>query len=853
MSSRILDELKKRILLYDGGMGSLLQAAGLAAGELPETWNILHPEVVKQIHADYLSAGADIINTNTFGANRYHYPSDREMAAGADAYTLEEIVRAGCAAAQEAVREAGRGYVALDLGPTGKLLRPMGTLSFEECVEVYTEVVRIGVSAGVDLITIETMSDLHELKAAVLAAKEASDLPVFATVVFEERGRLLTGGTPEAAAAMLEGLRADAIGVNCGLGPAQMVPLVERLIRCASVPVIVNPNAGLPRTENGRTVYDIGPDEFARLMSVMPEMGVSVMGGCCGTTPAHIRAISGLVKGRSAPVITPSDETVVTGYAEALTIGDDPVLIGERINPTGKKWMKQALLSGEHDIIVEAGLKQVSSGAHALDVNVGMPEIDEAAVLPRLIEELQSVIDVPLQIDTAKTDAMERALRVYNGKPLINSVNGKQEVMDAVFPLAAKYGGVVVGLTLDENGIPATSDGRIAIARRIYSEAAKYGIGKKDILIDCVCMTVSSEQSAALVALDTIRRVRTELKGRTTLGVSNVAFGLPCRTIISGNYLTMALYAGLNAPIMNPDDQDAAGAYRAFRVLAGYDRQCLQYIETYSHYKPALPKGAVWADQIAASGTAPAPSAPAAASAPKPSAPKPGGSEPAAPSQAVSGEASSDLSPDELQLISAVRKGLREQASACSEKLLETINGTDLIERCMLPALDAVGKSYEAGETFLPQMLMSAEAAKAAFANIRESLLRAGGQEEKKGKIILATVKGDIHDIGKNIVKVLLENYGYEVLDLGKDVPPEKIAEETVKEGIRLVGLSALMTTTVGSMEETIRQVRAVSPGTRIAVGGAVLTEEYAKQIGADAYCADAMATVRFAGQVFSG
>lgn len=805
----ILEEWNSKIMLFDGGMGSLLQERGLLPGELPETWNIVHPDILTEIHREYLDAGCDIVLANTFGANRLKYNEQTQ-------YGLEEIVSAGVRNARKAVEAAGHGWVALDIGPTGRLLKPMGDLDFESAVSIFREIVEIGVREGADLILIETMSDTYELKAAVLAARENSRLPVLATVIFDERGKLLTGATPKAVVALLEGLRVDGLGINCGLGPRQMRPMVEELIRYSSLPVIVNPNAGLPRSEGGKTVYDIGPEEFAEAVGELIELGVSAVGGCCGTTPEHIRLLDQLRRGKKPPVRREKDFTVVTSYASAVEIGKDPVIIGERINPTGKSRFKQALREHNLEYILKEGLTQQDNGAAVLDVNVGLPEIDETAMMREVVMELQSVTELPLQIDTSNAEAMEQALRVYNGKALINSVNGKQEVMDAVFPLVKHYGGVVVALTLDENGIPQTADGRIAIAGKIYREAEKYGISKKDIVIDALCMTISSEPKSALTTLETVRRVREELGGNTILGVSNISFGLPQRENINSAFFAMALQNGLTAAIINPNSQAMMQVYRSYRALAALDEHCKDYIGAYG--QTVYPGNAVQAKEQM--------------------------------------QAEKILSPDDAEtgrkrLISSVEKGLKDQAAAAASVLLETEDALELIRTCMIPALDHVGQGFERGTIFLPQLLMSAEAAKAAFEEIRKKMEMSGETGEKRGTIILATVKGDIHDIGKNIVKVLLENYSFEVLDLGKDVSPELIADETEKRKIRLVGLSALMTTTVPSMEETIRLLRVRAPWARVMVGGAVLTPEYARTIGADAYCRDAMASVKYAEQIF--
>lgn len=807
--TELMEEIRKRIVFFDGGTGSLLQANGLKPGELPETWNILHPEIVTKLHYDYLEAGADIIKTNTFGANGLKFNDASE-------YGLDEIVTAAMENAKKAVSKAGdKGYIALDIGPTGKLLKPLGDLGFEEAYRLFSDVVAVGAREGADLVLIETMSDSYEVKAAVLAAKENCNLPVFATMIFDSKGKLLTGGTVESTVALLEGLGVDALGINCGLGPVQMKGILADIMKAASVPVIVNPNAGLPRSEGGRTVYDIDADEFAGTMREIVEMGACVVGGCCGTTPEHIRKTIALCKDQPARMPEKKNRTVISSYAQAVEIDKNPVLIGERINPTGKSKFKQALRDHNLEYILREGVAQQDNGAHVLDVNVGLPEIDEAAMMEEVVMELQSIIDLPLQIDTSNIQAMERALRVYNGKPLINSVNGKQEVMEAVFPLVKRYGGVVVALALDEDGIPETADGRLKVAEKIYAKASEYGIERKDIVIDALCMTVSSDSRGAITTLETVRRVRDELGGKTILGVSNISFGLPQREIVNAAFFTMALQNGLNAAIINPNSEAMMRSYYSFRVLADLDPQCSEYISVYSGQVATL-------GQTVRQG---------------------GGS----------GKADGSGTAMSASLAESIERGLKESAHQAVTELLKTLEPLVIINEEMIPALDRVGKGFEKGTVFLPQLLMSAEAAKAAFEVIKEQLAKSGREEEKKGKIILATVKGDIHDIGKNIVKVLLENYGYDVIDLGKDVPPELVVETAVEQAVKLVGLSALMTTTVPSMEETIRQLQKTVPGIRVMVGGAVLTEEYAKTIGADRYCRDAMASVNYAEKVFAG
>ncbi len=694
----------------------------------------------------------------------------------------------------------------------------MGDLPFEEAVRLFSQVVRTGAEAGADLVLIETMSDSYEAKAAVLAAKENCDLPVLITTIYDASGKLLTGGTVDSTVAMLEGLRVDALGVNCGLGPEQMLPIVERMTQVASVPIIVNPNAGLPRTEGGRTVYDVDPEEFSIWMERIAALGVQIVGGCCGTTPDHIGRTIRKVSRMPFRENTPKHRTVVTSFSQAVEIGPRPVIIGERINPTGKKKFKAALRENNIEYILAEGLRQEDSGAHILDVNVGLPEIDEPAMMGEVITRLQSVLALPLQIDTTDSAALERGMRLYNGKPMVNSVNGKQESIETVFPLVRKYGGVLVALVLDEQGIPSTAEGRIAIARKIYEAADRYGVPREDIVIDGLAMTISSDSRSALVTLETLRRVRDELGGHSILGVSNISFGLPRREIVNAHFLTMAMQNGLNCAIINPGNEAMMQSYRAFLALQGLDENCMGYINTYAGTK--------------------APSAVPAA----------GG---AADGQqgSTAKDASRQAASDGMSLAESIARGMAESAVRATRQGLETTDPLLLINEQMIPALDRVGQGFEKGTIFLPQLLMSAEAAKAAFEVVKESM--SGTAREVKGRMILATVKGDIHDIGKNIVKVMLENYGYEILDLGKDVAPETIVDTAIREDIRLIGLSALMTTTVVSMEETIRLLRERKPDTRVVVGGAVMTQEYADAIGADCYAKDAMATVRYADRVF--
>lgn len=792
MLSGLWESWGKKLILFDGAMGTMLQQAGLPQGVMPESWNIEHPEVLRSIHRAYLEAGCDVVTANTFGANAAKCEGTP--------YTAAELVGRGVRLAREAVEESGRpARVAVDIGPTGKLLEPLGDLPFETAYTLFAEMVRAGEAAGADLVLIETMNDPYELKAAVLAAKENASLPVVATVIFDTKGRLLTGGDIPAAVALLEGLRVDALGVNCGMGPEQMRELLPGLLACTSLPVVMNPNAGLPHCVDGCTVFDTGPEAFAETMEELARMGAWGIGGCCGTTPAHIAATAERCRHIRPRPIRPKTRTVVSSYGRAVEI-NGPVLIGERINPTGKSKFKQALREGDIDYLLREGIAQQEAGAHILDVNVGLPEIDETAWMTRAVRELQAILDLPLQIDTADADTMEAAMRLYNGKPLVNSVNGKQASMETVFPLVQKYGGVVVALTLDENGIPPTAEGRLAVARKIVETAASYGIDKKDILVDVLTMAVSADPDAAGVTLEALRLVREELGVHTVLGVSNVSFGLPQRETINVAFYTLALQNGLDAAILNPCVSGMKKAYLAYRVLAGMDEKCAAYIAACAEAPADLP--------------------------------------------AVSGQ-------PVLDLREAIVKGLKDQAFTAADRLAERAEPLAVIDSELVPALDEVGQGYEKGRIFLPQLLMSAEAAGAAFEALRARMKAAGRQTEKKGRVLLATVKGDIHDIGKNIVRALLENYGYEVIDLGKDVDPSLVVETVRERRIPLVGLSALMTTTVSSMAETIRLLRQAGLPCKVVVGGAVLTQEYADQIGADRYSPDAMATVRYAKEVF--
>lgn len=792
----LLERLGKELLYFDGGMGTLLQSKGLKPGELPEVWNLEHTEEIVDIHRQYYEAGSDIVLTNTFGANALKFHDSK--------YALKDIVTAAVEnvkkAASLGVHDGREVYTALDIGPTGKLLKPMGDLAFEDAYEAFKEVVKYGEDAGVDLIHIETMSDTYEVKAAVLAAKENTDLPVFATMIFDEKGKLLTGGDVPSVVAMLEGLRVDALGINCGMGPEQMLPILSEIMEYTSIPVIVKPNAGLPKQRDGEVYYDVVPRQFAQTMQKVLQLGASVIGGCCGTTPEHIRVMIQGVQSRQLQRPVPTDKTIVSSYGKAVLLGQKPMIIGERINPTGKKKFKQALKEHDMDYILKEGITQQDRGAHILDVNVGLPDIDEVAMMKEVITELQSVTSLPLQIDTVDIKAMEAAMRIYNGKPMVNSVNGKQESMDQVFPLIQKYGGVVIGLTIDEEGIPNTAEGRIKIAGKIIKEAEKYGIQKKDIVIDVLAMTISSEPDGAKVTLEALKGVREAYGVCTVLGVSNISFGLPYRPAINSNFYTMAMQNGLSAGIINPSSEDMMRSYYSFCALMNYDENCEEYIQKYGN-------------------------------------------------QQIS---TTSIMSSELTLKSAIEKGLKEEAHHATRELLKSQEPLEIINQHLIPALDVVGKGFEKGTIFLPQLLMSADAAKIAFAVLKDVLAQNGGDVQKKDKVILATVKGDIHDIGKNIVKVLLENYSFDVIDLGKDVPPETIVDCAIREDVKLIGLSALMTTTVVSMEDTIKLLHQKKPECKVMVGGAVLNQDYADMIGADFYGKDAMQSVYYAQRVFS-
>jgi 5-methyltetrahydrofolate--homocysteine methyltransferase len=802
----IKDLLGKQLLFFSGAMGTQLQERGLKTGETPDFWNITRGDVVHDVCAQYLAAGCDIIKTNTFGFN----------SCGQSDYTVGQITTGAVSIAKKAVHEclaqnpARRAFVALDIGPTGRLLKPLGDLHFEEAYEIFKKMVVAGASAGADLVLIETMSDAYELKASVLAAKENCDLPVIASVTLDEKGKLLTGGGIDVVVTLLEGLGVDAIGLNCGYGHEKLTEHLADLIKLSSVPVLFMPNAGLPESRDGTVKFNTSPEEFAQIMKQSAENGVWLLGGCCGTTPAHIEALVKTCAGVKPPPVTRKQATAACSYGRTVVFGGKPVIIGERINPTGKPKLKQALKDGDYDYVLREGILQAEQGADALDVNAGMPGIDEKEVLSELVGQLQGVLDTPLQIDSADTDALARALRVYNGKPVINSVNGKADSMDAVFPLVKKYGGILVALTLDENGIPETAQGRVDIAKKILGRAKEYGIGKESFLFDALTMAVGAGKSGvapagcagqpALVTLECVRRLKKELGVKTILGVSNVSFGLPCRETLNFAFLSLALEAGLDAAIVNPNvNLNSAPDKTATDALLGKDENFARYIETYGS-RPA--------------GTGPKESAAATAG-------------------------------SDIPLNEAILRGLKTRAAQGAKRGLESLAPLELIEKELVPALNMAGLRFENGTMYLPQLLMCAEAAKSAFAVIRGAMGETAS--DTTGTVIVATVEGDIHDIGKNIVRAMLESYRFHVVDLGKDVPAESVVQAARKHNAGLVGLSALMTTTVVNMEKTIRALREAVPDCKIMCGGAVLTEEYAKSIGADCYVKDAMSSVRYA------
>ena len=791
---------RKRFVFLDGGMGTQLQARGLQPGQKPELAALEMPDVLTAIHTDYANAGADILLANTFGANA-------KKLAGCG-HTVEDVVTASIACARKAADTTGA-LVALDIGPLGELLVPAGTLSFEDAYAEFAQVIRAGAAAGADLVFLETMTDLYELKAAILSAKENCTLPIFTSMSFESRGRTFTGCTVESYAVTAAGLGADAVGINCSLGPKEILPFAQRLCRSvpAGVPVFVKPNAGLPNPDGS---YNLDPDGFAAEMKEYAAIGVSMVGGCCGTTPAFIAKLH-----ETFSTLAPADKIPIRRSCLCTPVRFVEVngitVVGERINPTGKKRLQQALRDGDSAYPCTQAVAQAEAGAQVLDVNAGLPGIDEAATLEQLVKDLQAVTDLPLQLDSSNPEALSRALRIYNGKPIVNSVNGETETLEKILPLCKKYGAAVVGLALDKGGIPPTVEGRVAIARRIVDAAHAAGIPDEDIYIDCLCLTASAQQEGAIQTLQALARCKKELGVRTVLGVSNISFGLPCRGYLNTTFLTMAMSAGLDLAIMNPNTPEMMAAVRAYRVLTCQDPQSTDYV-------------AVYADvQIQTTQTSKS-----AATVAEVSAAAPGGD----------------------ALFEAVRRGLKAEARAAADAALTMREPLDVVNTSLIPALDAVGDGFEKGTVFLPQLLQAATAAQAAFEAIKAKIAASGQAQGSKGKIVIATVKGDVHDIGKNIVRVILENYGYDVLDLGRDVDPERVVEAVRQTGAKLVGLSALMTTTVPNMQATIEALHAANLDCKVMVGGAVLTPDYARDIGADYYCKDAKASADLAKQL---
>ena len=798
---KIKEYLKNNLIFLDGGMGTLLQENGLKAGELPERWNVTHADVITKIHKEYFDVGSNVVATNTFGANILKFSEEE----------LEEIIKCATQNAKNAKEQSNGNqekWIALDIGPTGRMLKPYGDLDFEDAVKVFSKTVKLGVKYGVDLILIETMTDGYETKAAVIAAKENSNIPIFVSNAYGEDGCLMTGANPKAMVAMLEGLGVDAIGVNCSFGPKKLAPVIEEYLKYSSIPVLLEPNAGLPKVVDGKTVYDVLPEEFSSDVSALIKKGVRIAGGCCGTTPDYIKALVEKTKGQVPVKIEKKNFSVISSYTHAVEFGYEPILIGERINPTGKKKFKEALKANDTDYILKEGVSQQERGVHILDVNVGLPEIDESKMLVSAVKELQAIIDLPLQIDTSNVSAMEKALRAYNGKAMVNSVNGKKERMEAVFPLVKKYGGLVVCLTLDEDGIPEKAEGRLEIAKKILEKAKEFGIDKKDLIFDPLALTISADKNAAKETLKAVKLIKENLGAHTSIGVSNVSFGLPERDIINGNFFTLALFNGLSAGIINPYSNEIMKAYHAFRAISGLDDNFEKYIK----FTEDLPK------QVAVQGTA---------------------------------IAKKDSVEYQSELQKAIIKGLKEQANFITKELLLTEKPLDIVQNEIIPALNIVGVGFENKTVYLPQLLMSAEASKSAFECIKDGM--SGEKTANKCAFVIATVKGDIHDIGKNIVKLLLENYGFNVCDLGKDVSPEEVVQKTKELKAPIVGLSALMTTTVPAMEQTIKLLREKAPWCKIVVGGAVLNKEYADMIGADKYAKDAMETVRYAEEINNG
>jgi len=791
--NKILDRLKENFLFFDGAMGTMLQEFGMRAGEIPELYNVEEPDIIYNIHKKYFEAGAQVATSNTFGANRLKLEGK--------GYSPNEIITS---AVKNAKRAAGefeeKKYVALDIGPIGTLLAPLGSLKFEEAYNIFKEQVLAGTEAGVDLILIETMSDLYEAKAAVLAAKENSNLPVFCTMTFHDKNRTFSGTDVITMVSVLESLGVDALGVNCSKGPNELQGIVEEVLKYSHLPVIVQANAGNPKVKNNIVYYDFDKDLYSEEVLDMARKGLSIIGGCCGTTPEYIKAILEKLKNIAPIKLNPKRITCTSSSSQTVIIGEEVKIIGERINPTGKKRLKEALRNGEIDYLIKEAINQMETGSDILDVNVGLPDINEKTMMKKVVEELQSLISLPLQIDSANEEVIEEALRIYNGKAIINSVNGKKSSMDKILPIVKKYGALVIALTLDEEGIPKTSQKRFEIAKKIIEEAKSYGICEEDILVDPLVLTASAEQSAVLETLKAIPMIKSKYNAKIVLGTSNVSFGLPNREILNTTYLAMALSYGLDAPITDSTNDNIMDVLRAFKVLSNQDKDSKEYIKEYSSTKGI---------------------------------------------KVVKESAT-------MELKDVILKGLKDDAGKVTEELLKEKTSLEIVNEYMIPALDIVGDRYEKHELFLPQLIRSAETSKIVFEVIKSKMIDDGRENISKGKILLATVEGDIHDIGKNIVKLILENYGYQIIDLGKDVSKDKIIETVKKEKIKLVGLSALMTTTVRNMELVIKELKLLDSNIRIMVGGAVMSPKYSKDIGADFYGKDARKAVDIAKNIFS-
>ena len=813
---KITDLLGKKIIICDGAMGTMMQKYGLKVGELPELLSFTYPEIIKEIHSAYFQAGSDFVSTNTFGCNRYKLEGS--------GYTVKQVIAQAVKLAKETAIEAmeqnrdqgsliKEKFVALDVAPLGKLMEPVGDLSFDEAYDMFKEQIVAGVESGVDFIFFETFTDIYEMKVAVLAAKENCELPIFCSVTFQEDGRMLMGTDPLTAVNILQDLGIDALGVNCSLGPKQMIGIVREILDYSKLPVLVQPNAGLPAIVDGETVFQVDIAEYVEAMQEMLQAGIAIAGGCCGTNPEYINALVNSIKSVDYPALSPDADkirskkamTAVSSSTKTVVLGDRIRIIGERINPTGKKLLKEALKTGDLSYIENEAINQVKAGAEILDINVGLPEIDEHEMMLSAVKRVSSVVTAPLQIDSANPEVIEAAARYYNGKPIINSVNGKKENMEEVLPIVKKYGACVIALTLDEKGLPKNAEERLAIAERIIKTAESYGIGRERILVDCLTLTVSAQQNAGRDTLEAIRQVKKQFGVKTTLGASNVSFGLPERKLLNRTFLAMALEAGLDAPITDPLVPEYVDTIHAFEALDCRDIESKDYIRLYGGQADAGKAHEKGKTQTAAA---------------------------------------------EITLEEIITEGYEERAAKATEELLKTMKPLEIVEQKIIPSLEIVGKDYESGASFLPQLIKSADTVKAAFVVLKEAMKETGGMISY-GKVILATVQGDIHDIGKNIVKVLLENYGYEIVDLGKDVPIEKVVETAKEQNIKMVGLSALMTTTVVNMEKTIKALKDAGLDCVTAVGGAVLTEDYAKKIGADFYCKDAMDTVRAANRIF--